>query len=38
MASYLESLINGNLTKLNRNGSWVVFNQKCSNGYSWLHK
>ena len=29
---------NGNLTKLNRNGPWVVPYQNCSNGSDWLHK
>jgi len=29
---------NGNLTKLNRNGLWVVLYQNCSNGSDWLHK
>ena len=29
---------NGNLTKLNRNGPWVVPYRNCSNGYDWLHK
>jgi len=29
---------NGNLTKLNRNGHWVVPYQICSNGSDWLHK
>ena len=28
---------NGNLTKLNRNGPWVVPYQNCSNGSDWLH-
>ena len=28
---------NGNLTKLKRNGPWVVFYQNCSNGSDWLH-
>jgi len=28
---------NGNLTKLNRNGPWVVSYQNCSNGSDWLH-
>jgi len=28
---------NGNLTKLNRNGPWVVPYQNCSNGSGWLH-
>jgi len=28
----------GNLTKLNRNGPWVVPYQNCSNGSDWLHK
>ena len=27
----------GNLTKLNRNGPWVVPHQNCSNGSDWLH-
>ena len=26
-----------NLTKLNRNGPWVVLYQNCSNGSDWLH-
>ena len=30
--------VNGNLTKLNRNGPWVVPYQNCSNGSDWLHK
>ena len=29
---------NGNLTKLNRNGPWVVPYRNCSNGSDWLHK
>ena len=29
---------NGNLTKLNRNGPWVVLYQSCSYGSDWLHK
>ena len=28
---------NGNFTKLNRNGLWVVPYQNCSNGSDWLH-
>ena len=28
----------GNLTKLNRNGPWVVPYQNCSNGSDWLDK
>jgi len=27
-----------NLTKLNRNGPWLVPYQNCSNGSDWLHK
>ena len=27
----------GNVTKLNRNGPWVVSYQQCSNGSDWLH-
>jgi len=29
---------NGNLTKLDRNGPWVVPYQNCSNGSDWLNK
>jgi len=29
---------NGNLTKLGRNGTWVVPYQNCSNSSDWLHK
>ena len=29
---------NGYLTKLNRNGPWVVPYRNCSNGSDWLHK
>jgi len=28
----------GNVTKLNRNGLWVVPYRNCSNGSDWLHK
>jgi len=35
---YLLLKQNGNLTKLNRNGPWMVFYQNCSNGSDWLHK
>ena len=28
---------NGNSTKLNRNGPWVVPYLNCSNGSDWLH-
>jgi len=35
---FLSWTANGNLTKLNSKGPWVVLYQNCSNGSSWLHK
>jgi len=35
---FLSWTANGNLTKLNRNGPWVVLYKNCSNGSDWLHK
>jgi len=35
---YFSWIANGNLTKLNRYGPWVVLYQICSNGSDWLHK
>jgi len=35
---FLSWIANGNLTKLNRKGPWVVLYQNCSNGFDWLHK
>ena len=36
--AFLSWTANGNLTKLNRNGPWVVPYKNCSNGCDWLHK
>jgi len=35
---FLSWTADGNLTKLNRNGPWVVLYQNCSNGSDLLHK